>query len=117
MTDQGYDAVVIGGGPVGAAGLDPQNAFNTLTDAGVHAPSGTCRGIGRDRIHAYVLDRAWFDEPVMVQTLESGVGLDLVGALGDRRWPGNNRLQVLGWLIDPVRLHLTHVSIAARHLL
>ncbi len=123
MTGQWYDAVVIGGGPVGAAtardiaraglrvavlerdarvgrpvqcsglvtdrtlvaaGLDPRNALNTLTGAAIHAPSGACYTIGGDRIHAYVLDRARFDEQVMAQALEAGVEL----------WTGTRALAV-----------------------
>lgn len=123
MMDRGYEAIVIGGGPVGAAvardiaragfrvavlerdsrvgrpvqcsglvtdrtltaaGLDPRNALNTLTGAAIHAPSGARYTIGGDRIHAYVLDRARFDEQLMAQALEAGAEL----------WTGTRALAV-----------------------
>ncbi len=123
MRDLGHDALVIGGGPIGAAvardiaragyrvavlerdscvgrpvqcsglvtdrtlvaaGLDSRNALNTLTGAAIYAPSGACYNIGGDRIHAYVLDRAQFDEQVMVQALEANVEL----------WTGTRALAV-----------------------
>lgn len=58
-----------------AAGLQPEMAYNTLTGAAIHAPSGARYEIGGDRVHAYVLDRSLFDTHVMEQAVDSGCEL------------------------------------------